>query len=1392
MAEGQPDMTRLMTELIAAMRDLGQNRNNPSSPTHLQPYDESSETFSNFLQRLDVYFGLRKIGDDRNAEKAQVFMNGLSPKIFRVLTSLTAPQLPKDKTFEELTTLLKAHLDPQSSDISEQHKFATRLQHEGESISSFVAELRMLTLNCNFKCDSCQASTTDAHLRTQFVRGIRDNETREQLIRLKEATFAKVVETALAIETAKIESRQIQNQGAETTMATNAVRTGYNSRRSGRSSKVDKTAATSEPPPTRRRGALYQKLRGKCFRCGDAKHKSGDCPHINAVCSKCNKEGHLPAVCLTTQHSQNQQQIDDSDDDTEDEEPEFYINSIDTDLKDVPRRLFVDVKVNGVALRMEMDTGAAVGSMSLRAFRTLFPNIKLQATKAKMIGYFRSSSQAAGKVKVHIEHNGVESDQYLYLFDHDVDSVCGRQWLAALKINTFELKVQQVEMEPPGGNYLKQIFDTYNDLFVATLGTVPEFRVTLPMKTETQPVFMRPRPVPYALLDRVDKEIDRLEADGIIERVEYASWGTPLVPIVKSDESIRLCADYKVTLNQYLHDDKYPIPKIEDLFARMHGGTYFCTLDVHKAYLHLQMDEEGALLQTISTHKGPYKVKRLMFGVKVAPNVFQRFMDQTLQGLDGVACFFDDILVQGTTLQQTYERLCAVLDRLRGKNLHLNKTKCQFFRRSVRYLGHEIDGKGLHPLSSKVDAIVNVPQPKDAGQVHTFIGMVNYYHKFIKDVSAILHPLRQLMKEGAEFVWDEHCEAAFQHVKKELASDRVLVHFDPKLPLILATDASPFGLGVVLSHIMPDKTERPIAFGSRSLSKSEANYSQIDKEATAIFWGLKKYFQYLYGRRFTLLTDHKALTSIFNPRKGLPALSATRMLHYAQFLSGFDYDIKYRSTNDHSNADFFSRFPAPSNKDDTKVDEITCFQIRQVEAFPISKAELQRETQHDPELQSLYTALFDGTATIDDVQKYSLHDGCIMSGVRVVIPATLRHRVLTELHEGHMGVTKMKSLARSYCYWRGIDADIEKLVKSCKPCCLIQKNPGKQQPVHLWDYPKQPWERVHIDYAGPFMERNFFILVDAHTKWPEIVTTRSTDSTASINILRSIFGRFGLPYTLVSDNGPQFKSAEFERFLKQNGIQHKTSAPYHPATNGQAERLVQTMKQSLRAMSNEPGDVQLKLTRFLFQYRVTPHATTHRSPAELMFGRHIRTRLDVMRSSVQQEMVDRYVPPGRVRTFKTGQPVQVRFYGANQKWKFGTISQQLGSLHYAIRIDGAEHIRHIDQIRSTEEEFINDGRYSQLNRDEPARPFPDKSTTVSTPSSLYLSANQPSSSGTSSNERRKSAPSRRSLSFQQPQPQQLEPVTPPAAFNEPPVAASTPQPVRRSERVRRAPQRLNL
>ena len=244
------------------------------------------------------------------------------------------------------------------------------------------------------------------------------------------------------------------------------------------------------------------------------------------------------------------------------------------------------------------------------------------------------------------------------------------------------------------------------------------------------------------------------------------------------------------------------------------------------------------------------------------------------------------------------------------------------------------------------------------------------------------------------------------------------------------------------------------------------------------------------------------------------------------------------------------------------------------------------------------------------------HD-CLVWGSRVVIPEVLRDTLLNELHLGHLGIVKMTKVARSYAWWPRIDRDIEILVKSCDGCLQTRTKPSSVL-LHPWQLAERPWQRIHIDFAGPFLQKMFLIVIDSFSKWPDVIVIKSNTATKTIHELRCLFYRLGIPEQIVSDNGPQFKSDEFKQFLSENGITHLTTAPYFPATNGQAERFVQTIKKALTAAKGESESVQLKLFRFLLAYRNAPHALFNESPAMLFLKRRLKTRLDLIQPKSEE------------------------------------------------------------------------------------------------------------------------------------------------------------------------------
>lgn len=897
-------------------------------------------------------------------------------------------------------------------------------------------------------------------------------------------------------------------------------------------------------------------------------------------------------------------------------------------------KIYLKLKTGNTVIKFEVDSGSPVTLMSIADKNKYLKHMSLQESNIELRSYCGNKIQVLGFVNVKVRLNNVINDLRLFVVEGNRHPLLGREWMHALKLDWNEIMgcrdcvVNKVSSHTTPPKLVDDLIKQFPTVFDNSVGKMENIQASLTLKPNSKPVFLKARTLPFSIREIVEKEIESLVQNGVLIKVNHSEWATPVVPVIKSQNRVRLCGDYKLTVNRNLLVDEHPLPTIDELFANMAGGVKFSKIDLTQAYLQMAVREEDQRILTLNTHLGLFQPTRLMYGVASAPAIFQREISQILQGIPGVSVFLDDVEITGPDDKTHLARLHEVLRRFQSYNMRINLSKCVFFADSIEYCGYVVDCKGIHKMEDKVTAIQEMPAPKNKEQVRAFMGLVNYYGKFLPGLSSKMYPINNLLKDNAPFVWDRACEDAFKWVKCEMQCDRVLVHYDMNLPLVLATDASPYGVGAVLSHIYPDGSERPIQYASQTLNSTQQKYAQVDKEVYAIIFGVKKFHQYLFGRKFILLTDNKPVAKIFSPDKGLPTLSATRMQHYAVFLESFDFEIRFRNSKFHANADGMSRLPIPNSSGKPYFELADVLEIQQIETLPVSVEELAQHTAKDLTVRNLIQALQTGRLVEGhdrfgiNQNEFSIQKGRLMRGIRVYIPPTLRRKVLEELHAGHFGISRMKSLARSYCWWCNIDNDIADLTQGCIDCARTRPDPAKA-PVHSWERPTEPFQRIHVDFAGPFMGQYFLIVIDAYSKWPEIKVIPDMTTETTIQRLREFFATFGIPSVIVTDRGTQFTSDQFKLFLKNNGITHKMGAPYHPATNGQAERYVQTVKDKLKALKCSRSEINMTLLDILSAYRRTVHPATGKSPSMLVFGRQLKTRIDLMIPSVDHGVSSR-------------------------------------------------------------------------------------------------------------------------------------------------------------------------
>ncbi len=1246
----------------------------------ISPYVPADQRWDIYLEQVNNFFDANDVKDEK--KKRAMLLTSIGTAAYTAIRSLTAPKTPAETDWKIILELLSKHYLPPVNPIIERRDFYQRFRKPGETVAIFLAELRSLASKCEF------GDQLDTTLRDRVVCGIVDDRMQRRLLSepYEGLTLARVVEICMAIETANKDVQRLHNEtkGQE---YVNAVA----SRK-----KLNDSVKSS--------------VKGCCMRCGVSSHRSDECSFKTAECYKCGKTGHICRICKSKAKEQGnghdynkgrrkpvqyiEEPLGESAGES-DSEPVFTIRpqkaEDDSELvrgshsESVPP-ITETLRVNGRQVTFELDTGCGVSIMTAAAARSLF---KDQITY-QLHTFSGHDLPVLGKVHVTVNFRRKSHCLPLYIVSGSGPNLLGRCWMKILRIS---IPCINAINEAPLS--LQYVLDRHAAVFQLGLGEFKGPKVHLSVKPDASPTFCKPRPVPYALRDKVNVEIDRLVMLGVFKPIDHSAWAAPLVPVLKADkQSIRLCGDYKVTINKACNVNQYPMPKAEDIFARMAGNKFFAKLDMSEAYAQLVLDEESQLLAAVNTPRGLMAVTRLPYGVASAPAIFQKTLDELLRVVPQAGVYIDDVILGGKTELELLHTLDTVLTLFEKAGFRLNRKKCQFLLTSVTYLGHVIDETGLHPTEDKTAAIRDAPTPTDVSQLRSFIGLISFYSKFVPNQATIMAPLYALLQNDTPWTWEAEQDRAFNDAKQALLNSQVLVHYNPALPVVVSCDASPWGIGAVLANVV-DGEERPVCFLSRSLSPAEKSYSQLERESLSIIFALVRWRQYLLGRECTIVTDHRPLLSLLDPTKGLPPVAAARVMRWAMFLAGYGYKLRYRKGVDHGNADAMSRLPLPttaSNDLECPLDVVLFVDLPQPPLCTADK--LRKATRQDPLLGKVTLCLQSGTwpkPLPEELMPFqrreeemSVINGLVMWGQRVIIPASLRAKVKAELHDGHFGSQRMKALARSYVWWPNLDAELEALVAACTPCQQQARDPPKTA-IHPWPMTNKPWSRLHVDYCGPVDGQSLLVVVDSYSRWIDAIPTISTTSRTTVRLLEQLFATHGFPEVIVSDNGTCFASAEFSVFCAANGIRHLRTAPYHPASNGLAERAVQTVKQGLK--KNQGGDLQQRLARFLLSYRRTPQSTTNVSPAELLFKRVLRTRLDLVRPSLsnivhaKQEKWPRVDARERPAP-EVGSPMLARNYGAGDRWEPGVVTEHRSphSLVVTSPTGGVSH-RHPDQLR---------------------------------------------------------------------------------------------------------------
>ena len=1176
--------------------------------------------------------GLAKIDP---AKQVQVLTLCLSRETIAVVHNLGLSD-EQMKDVAQIITAMRRYVDGHVNETVERRNFRRRVQQPGESFDDFLISLRELAKTCKFCSEACMQKS----IRDQIIEGLSDGDTIEDLLQESELSLAATITKCQSREAAKKHRVDITTQGTDT------------------------VAALRKPQEP------MSQVKA-CPGCGGPHHRGGrsQCPAFAQNCSYCHKVGHFAKVCrgkslrqaasnTPSQASANairvQHQLDNH----------IQLYNVTEEKSEAAPTIRVNISSSSGMKQVEVlpDSGAdisAAGQGILRILGQHVDNLLPSSINPRAVN--GSCMTPIGKVPVRLQLEGRSYDDDLHIYPGVTGALIS--WKAAKGLGILPAHYPQPEQKIQGSTRQPKVQTTglqgnthsviaeelmleFSSVFDGEVTAMEGETFAIALMEGAKPFCVKtPRTVPFAYRDKLKKELDQLQQQGIITPVtEPTEWCSPIVVTPKKGtERIRLCVDLS-KLNRYVRREKYisptPAEAVADIAAE--EAKFFTVLDAKKGYHQCLLEEASQLMTTFITPFGRFKYCRAPYGLSSIAEHYNRRMADAFQGLTGFRRIVDDIIIYDKDEATHKEHVRQFLKRCQDKKITLNREKCKFYQTEVAFAGFHLSTKGYRIDPAITNAITKFPSPTTRTDLKSFFGLANQLAAGTDKIAELLEPLRPLLSSKNEFVWSTTHEQALSKAKQHLASTPTLAFFDMAKLTRICTDASRQGVGFVLQQQSPKGQWTLVQAGSRFLSSAESRYAIIELELLAVAWAVSKCNVFLMGlQHFQIVTDHNPLIPILNSHR-LDEIENPRLQRLRTKLMAYNFTAVWCKGATNCAPDALSRHPTgnPDQADllaeceDDRTPEMTLADIRAIESKGSQESvrvqEVRECAQKDDEYQQLKRMILEGFPD----HRGQLPDGCkqywqaryhltldndlIVYGCRLLIPAALRKGVLAQLHKAHQGIVQTKERARLSIYWPGINNDIENMIAACVVCQDHLPSQCKE-PMVAKPRPARPFQETAADlcyYAG----RQYLIWVDCYTDWP-IIVSMGKDTTAKhlTTAFTKIFAQTAVPDVLWTDRGPQFMAHQFQSFAKQWGFRHYTSTPYYPQSNGKAEATVKSMKKIIRTAWNGRQLDEETLCQALLQYRNTPTRKDGLSPAQKLYGCPLQDMLPVHNNSFAPE-----------------------------------------------------------------------------------------------------------------------------------------------------------------------------